>query len=107
MEKRTMEEVRGNINKTLFPGGRIKQREDIYHFHKDCKHYHRCTEEAIREGKHKYIRFTCPALRHPQKYYPSDIHTIKCGCEMFEPYQENLLELLSYQTQPTSQLEKR
>jgi predicted esterase YcpF (UPF0227 family) len=92
MERRTIEEVQKYINKELFPNGRIKQKEDIYHFHRDCKYYSGCKEEAIKEGKHKYIKFTCPALERPQKYYTNDLHTIKFSCLKFEPYQKNLFD---------------
>lgn len=66
-----------------------------YHFHKDCKYYSECTEVSFKEGKHKYIKFICPQLKHPQKYYPNDLHTIKYSCDSFEPYQESLFEQLN------------
>ena len=65
-----------------------------WHFHKDCKYYPQCTERVEKEGKHEYIRFTCPALKQTLKYYPSDVHTIKISCSKFEPYQQDLMELL-------------
>ena len=48
-----------------------------WHFHKECKYYPQCTERVEKEGKHEYIRFSCPALKQTLKYYPSDVHTIK------------------------------
>lgn len=66
-----------------------------YHFHKDCKYYPQCTEETITEGKHTFVRFTCPRINRTQKYYPGDIHTIKFSCGLFEPYQDNLLNMIS------------
>lgn len=66
-----------------------------YHFHKDCKYYPQCTEEVITEGKHKFDRFTCPRINVTQKYYQGDLHTIKISCSGFEPYQDNLLNMMS------------
>lgn len=87
IERTTMEEVREQL-KPLKPKG--KDKKEIYHFHKDCKHYSKCVEEEVFQGKSKRIRFTCPMLRHPILYFPSDIHTIKWECNKFETYQEEL-----------------
>ncbi|MCI8669239.1 MAG: hypothetical protein HFI34_06945 [Lachnospiraceae bacterium] len=74
-------------------------KNDSYHFHRDCRHYELCKEEAITEGKHKYIRFMCPQLGKTQKYYPKDLHTIQWSCPYFEPkagyeQQNNILDIL-------------
>lgn len=58
---------------------------EIYHFHKDCKHYEKCTEEIVIQGKRKRIKFICPQLKYPQLYYIKDLHTIKWDCPLFEP----------------------
>lgn len=68
----------------------IESKEPRYFFHKDCMYYKQCSEEVICEGKHKYVKFTCPMLKHSQKYYPDDIHKIKWECAKFEPSQINL-----------------
>ena len=60
---------------------------DRYHFHKDCMYYPQCTEELIKEGRQELIKFTCPMLKYPQRYYKGDLHTIKWECSKFEPYQ--------------------
>jgi hypothetical protein len=67
---------------------------NAYHFHKDCKYYPQCTEEVIKDGKQKYVRFVCPALTQSLKYYPNDVHAIKISCSKFEPYQQSLVELI-------------
>ena len=70
--------------------------KDNYHFHKDCKYFSQCTEEIMKEGKQRYVRFTCPAIA-PQtlKYYLGDVHTIKISCAKFEPYQNNISDFIA------------
>lgn len=74
-------------------------KNNSYHFHRDCRYYEQCKEETVMEGKHKYIKFVCPRLKNPQKYYPKDLHTIKWICPHFEPkasdeQQNNILDIL-------------
>lgn len=67
---------------------------DFYHFHKDCKYYEQCKEETVFKGKRKYTKFICPRLKHPQLYYPKDLHTIKWDCPLFEPKQRDIKEVI-------------
>ena len=85
-----------------------------YHFHKECIHYENCKETKDRIWGHEVIRLWCPAIskmKHNhtdilrgrtfncgdaydksggQPHYPSDLHTVKVECNLFEPIQTSL-----------------
>ena len=66
----------------------------IYHFHKDCMYFDKCKLEIVKEGRHKYEVFTCPALDKPVKYYVGDCLRIKDTCPKFVPIMPDLTDFL-------------
>lgn len=68
-------------------------KDDSYHFHKDCAYYPQCTEEIVKNASGKAVKFTCP-MGGTANYYLGDLHTIKWECKHFKPYQQDLFAML-------------